>query len=291
MKSHTKVVVFTPMDICPNPIFITGVHRSGTSLMRRIVDSHPNIACPPESFFLSDFVRLADEHTNRIGFRNLGVPHTEVDRRIGMMARLCHEQYRLACEKARWADKTPQYVLHLEGLRRLFGETATFILVLRHPLDSAYSIWERGWQFEHSYETPIENTCHYVAKAMRAEWRFIEQHPDSAFVLFYDELVREPQSTLQRLFAFLGEPWCQRVLSYNQVKHDFGTEDPIVKGAVGFFQSFENWRAWSPSRSALAEEIMEDVMRRFGYDMDDALSCYASGSGLKVLRQADGSRR
>jgi len=35
------------------PVFLIGCHRSGTTLMRYLLDAHPNLACPPESKFLA----------------------------------------------------------------------------------------------------------------------------------------------------------------------------------------------------------------------------------------------
>ena len=53
-------------------IFLIGCQRSGTSLLRRIVDSHPRIACPPETSFVQPLVQVLHDRRSTRGFQAMG---------------------------------------------------------------------------------------------------------------------------------------------------------------------------------------------------------------------------
>src|SRR5580765_1922451 len=63
---------------CASPIFVVGCQRSGTSLLRRILDSHPSIACPPESKFILPAVQILRDRAALQGLDSMGYPRPEV---------------------------------------------------------------------------------------------------------------------------------------------------------------------------------------------------------------------
>ena len=89
------------------PIFIIGTHRSGTSLLRRVLDSHSAIACPPETLFIEGYLKLYENYLD--GFRGVGFQGDMLRKVICNQASYFHKSYMIAKSKKRWADKTPQY--------------------------------------------------------------------------------------------------------------------------------------------------------------------------------------
>ncbi|MGD1911141.1 MAG: sulfotransferase, partial [Rivularia sp. (in: cyanobacteria)] len=144
---QTKPVIISDENQTNNPIFLIGIHRSGTSLVRRIVNSHSNIACPPETFFLEHFAAMVRTQHTFAGFRGLGIEKSEALNEIRLWASRHHEAFRMAQGKKRWADKTPQYVGILPEIEEIFGTKTQYIMIFRHPLDVVYSIFQRGWKF------------------------------------------------------------------------------------------------------------------------------------------------
>lgn len=106
-------------DACERPIMIIGTHRSGTSLLRRVVDSHPSVACPPESFFLTHYAAALDDPLTGDGLAGMGFEGEAAKAGIQRGAVFFHEAYRRAQGKARWADETPAYAERLPTLARL----------------------------------------------------------------------------------------------------------------------------------------------------------------------------
>lgn len=262
-KTH---IVTTDNAYCPNPIFLIGTHRSGTSLLRRIVDSHSEIACPPESFFLEHFGRMATDPEVLVGLENLGFFGDEARKGIASSASYFHEAYRTAKGKARWADKTPQYVFSLDNIGNIFGDKAQFVFIFRNPLDVAYSIWKRGWRFGDYSADALENTCLYVADAITRQREFLARNRQACHTIKYEDLVNRPAKVLQELCDFLHEKWDPNMLTFYDHHHDLGTEDPIVRGTRGFVQSSDNWRAWSKEQQTVALSILGPSMLELGYD-------------------------
>ena len=88
------------------PIFIIGVHRSGTTLVRLILDSHSRIACPPESFFLLSLQLFFGNEKTMEGLKAMGFPREQVVDRLREFTSHFFEGYVASRGKSRWADKT-----------------------------------------------------------------------------------------------------------------------------------------------------------------------------------------
>lgn len=263
---RTRVVVSHEDDYCQNPIFIIGLHRSGTSLLRRVMDSHRNIACPPESFLLAHYTGMLADDLVFEGLQGLGFDRNAALAGLARGARYFHESYRTAKGKPRWADKTPIYAFHLNTLRTLFGNSARFIFLFRHPYDVAFSLSRRKWSFGNYSADPLENVCLYVADSLQHQLRFMDAYAELCHSVYYDRLALSPEATLKELCQFLGEPWDDQMLEFHRQPHDVGVEDPVIRGARGFDGSFGNWRSWSATELSRAEQVLGPMLLRIGYD-------------------------
>jgi hypothetical protein len=101
------------------PIFIVGCQRSGTTLLRLILDSHPNISCGPETRFLADFARITSPPMWP-RMQQYGFPKEYWHRKFAELFDSFQSDYARRRGKNRWADKIPRYALYLEYLDQLF---------------------------------------------------------------------------------------------------------------------------------------------------------------------------
>jgi hypothetical protein len=195
------------------PIFVIGCGRSGTTLLRMILDSHPRISCGEETKFLIDLESIVTRYWSLLSTYGLDRAYwIEHIRRLYLDFQSVYLERR---GKARWADKTPTYTPHLAFIDELFP-TAQYVHLVRDGHDVVASHRERwGWRAGARAANSI--WVSYV----RAARAFGAQLPAGRFhELKYEDLVTSPEATARALFAFLGEPWDPAVLQYQDRSHD-----------------------------------------------------------------------
>lgn len=264
--TQQKAVVIDNKNRCKNPIFLIGVHRSGTSLTRRMFNCHRNIACPPESFFLRHYCDMLKAPLTESGYRGFGFSRAEMIQHIAQQAGSQHEAFRVMQDKARWADKTPQYTDILPELRDLFGEEARFVLIFRDPRDIAFSIHERGWRFSNKKDDILDDTIYYVNQRVQIMKDFLMAEPERACRLNYEHLVADPKTELTRVLTFLDEEFDEAMLRFGEGKHNFGTEDPMIRGTTDLRLSSQNWRAMPDETKQRLQAGLRDLVIDLGYD-------------------------
>src|ERR1700686_4824682 len=97
------------------PIIVGGCHRSGTSLVRRLLNAHSRIHCGPEIKFFRDFYGdYPDDPLWPMRFMapaRTFLPEAELLELFGRAFVAVHERAAVRAGKVRWADKTPENVL------------------------------------------------------------------------------------------------------------------------------------------------------------------------------------
>src|SRR5688500_1921999 len=136
------------------PFFIVGSARSGTTLLRLMLNAHRDVAVPPESRFITEIQHRdgsirADDLLSALGshkrFQTWDLPleavRDEIDRDPVPFADGIAATYRVYARvhgKTRWGDKTPRYVEHIPFIAELFPQ-ARFIHLIRDGRNVALS--------------------------------------------------------------------------------------------------------------------------------------------------------
>lgn len=198
------------------PIFIVGCPRSGTTLLRVILDSHPNICCGPETHIIE---KLNDLDTKiRNNWKMLapyGIGNKEFDKKIRDVLILFMEKYVIIKNKKRWAEKTPENLFYVDFINRLFPN-CQFINVIRDGRDVITS-FKRRWGTRtiplavKKWNRSIELTLSCRKKFKKS--RYIETR--------YEQLVVSPESETKKIMAFLDESWNPKLLEHHKNDHDF----------------------------------------------------------------------
>ena len=215
------------------PIIIGGFYRSGTSLVRRLLDAHSRIHCGPEVKFFKDFYGdyLHDDlHHVRL-FKTLATLGLTEQEMLSIFGRAFVESHELAARKVgkiRWADKNPENVLYLKQWAQLLPGGFVFLQIVRNPLDVLASLKEIG--FHKTVPSPFADKVRLLKKFLDAGKNYTVQHPETSLTISYEDIVREPQIVLGQLFSRLGETFEPEVLErFNLPERGDGIEDPKVK--------------------------------------------------------------
>jgi hypothetical protein len=211
----------------PPAPFIVGVTRSGTTLLRLMLDSHPDLAIPPETHFVPSLIRSArkrgctpeEAHGVVTGHRQWGdfsLDSAELMRRYSELRRIDPETtmrafFELYAEregKPRWGDKTPNYVKRMKQIERWIPE-ARFIHMIRDGRDAALSRFKRVLKDPPPMDVVAERWVRRIEGA-----RSDAEHLSHYLEVQYEQLVREPETELRRVAEFLELPWNDGMLRY-----------------------------------------------------------------------------
>ncbi|MBU4260896.1 MAG: sulfotransferase [Proteobacteria bacterium] len=197
------------------PIIIGGFYRCGTTLLRRLLDSHSQIHCPPEIKFFRDLrLEFQDDPYAHLRFfttvRSLPASTEDLLDTIGQGYLALRQRIADRLGKPIWADKDPENALYLEQWRMLLPAGFRYIHMARYPLDMLASAREAG--FVKSLPSEPEAVLDRWLTNCRAARHHMEQWPDDSLLLRYDDLVRAPVETLQHLFSWLELPFEPEIL-------------------------------------------------------------------------------
>lgn len=204
-------------------IIVLGLPRSGTTLVRRILNAHPSIACGGETFLLRATARFlqGDTIVDGIdygvvgGLASAGFTRDEVLARLRDFAFSFFEEIAANSNKQRWASKTAVDSFYLREIEELYADHAEFVCVLRNGLDTVCSIEELCAVNEvyiselHSYVTrhprPLEAFAYAWRDVTDGLLEFASRYRDRAHVVRYEDLVTDPETNARKMFEFLGE--------------------------------------------------------------------------------------
>jgi hypothetical protein len=265
------------------PVIVLGVSRSGTTLLKEMLDRHSEVAIPSESYFVS---QLWDRHGARpdseaivadLGriarVREWGVTPDDVRRRLSSdpsFAEVIDAVYRAYADargKARFGDKTPLYMQRLDLLERAFPG-AQYVHIVRDGRDAGLSFvvmrrrprfsWARPRRlgdFACQWRLEVETARRFGATVGRG--RYLE--------LRYEDLVADPEEGLREVCGFLGLDFEPAMLEYHRAVDVSGLPDhprlaqPPTSGG-------RDWRAEMEPRDAeLFEAIAGDLLAELGY--------------------------
>jgi Sulfotransferase family len=210
--------------------FIVGVGRSGTTLLRLMLDAHPDLAIPPETHFVPDIIKAASSQANLPvddvldlitsgrHWGDFGLEEEALRERLESdvpldatgAIRAFFELYAERHGKPRWGDKTPIYVKDMAAIESVIGE-ARFIHLIRDGRDVALS--RAGRAITHSAPMP--------KVARRWKRRILEAREQGEGLahyleIRYEDLILDTEPTLRRVAEFVELPWDERMLAYHE---------------------------------------------------------------------------
>jgi protein-tyrosine sulfotransferase len=276
------IAVECPSTASDQPVFVVGCHRSGTTLLRRLLNAHPRLCCPPESKFISAFEAFLRYPQALRGLQGLGVSVDRLAVEFGQITSRLLRDYARARGKARWIDKTPNYYRQLELIDGMFERHTLYVLVLRHPLDTVQSLSEVAEFAERNPEDPDiaaarrqfgtgrRAWAHYWCAVYEQIARHAAAAPERFYWLKYEDLVTEPAATMASLLNWLGET-CPETL----VEDAFG--QPLERGYGDWkirrttnvhTAGLRRWGAWHADDVDAVWQLVKDTACEFGYGID-----------------------
>lgn len=208
--------------------FIVGVGRSGTTMLRLMLDAHPELTIPPETHFVPALIeaiesgaapeKAVESMTAVRQWGDLGIEPEQVLERwrgldsfeAGAALRAFYAIYTERQGKPRWGDKTPIYVKNMRRIERVLPE-ARFIHVIRDGRDVALSRWKRtlGDKDPAPAQQVAEGWERRIRRAQKQGSKL-----DNYLELRYEDLVTDTEPNLRRIAEFIELDWDPAMLTY-----------------------------------------------------------------------------
>jgi len=255
IASHTKSwIASAPAGLVdPAPIFVVGLPRTGTTLVERIVASHPTMSSVGESgAFAAELARATVPGNSGADPASLGRNYMEA----ASLSRLPSEE--------RFVDKTLENYLYC-GLIHVALPRAKIILVQRSPMDACWAMYKAHFagKFAFSYHQE-ELADHYLAyRRLAAHWK--ATLPAHSFLeVRYEDIVRDQEAESRRMIDFAGLPWDDEVLRFHDSKAPSATASAVQVRRPVYASSIGKWRhhadALAPLRARLSRVLPEQEL-------------------------------
>jgi hypothetical protein len=212
----------------PPAPFVVGATRSGTTLLRLMLDAHPDVGIPSETHFFHKLVKrsertrispelLADTIITHKRWGDFHLDADELRKRFNEIEpfnlsdalRAFYGLYAEKHGKTRWGDKTPGYLRYMRRIEWVLPE-AHFIHLIRDGRDVALSVLPMNWG-PSSVTEAAELWVERVTIA-REQGALVRHYMEAK----YEDLVTETEPTLRRVADFLELPWDAAMLDYHE---------------------------------------------------------------------------
>jgi protein-tyrosine sulfotransferase len=263
----------------PQPVFVISCHRSGSTLLRLILDSHDQIACPPESKFISGLEAFTNYPQVWHALSTLGLKRRDTMRHLRTITESILMDYTRSRGKRRWIDKTPNYFRLISFIDELFEGEALFIVLVRHPLDcvaSLYEIFPSSTHFDPDITEAVRKWGNNLLSCARY-WCYVYDEVASGMnrlssrvhITRYEELVTSPSVVISDLLAFIGESYVDGLVERTfNIQHDQGFQDKKIETATRIHSdSVGRWRTWSQDEIEHLWTTVQTTAERYGYSL------------------------
>jgi len=221
------------------PIFIGGLDRSGKTLLRLMLSSHPNIAMTRRSYMWTDFYKRFGDLSNRVNFerclaamlrhKSMRFLEPDIDRirrefwqgepTYARLFGLFHLHHAEKLGKTRWGDQLASIERYANPILLAFP-SAKIIHIMRDPreryIDSNKSLSRRrgkaGWE-----------AARWLSSALLAK-RNLRHFPENYMVIRYEDFISRPEQTLRDVCSFIGECFEPSMLTMEGAER-FGEQD------------------------------------------------------------------
>lgn len=273
------------------PVFIVGIGRSGTTLLRLMLNSHPNISVPYESHFITDYYHKQSDYGNLNIDDNLKKLLTDIfneellkqwdhefiiedimpkieQRELGSVFDAIYHDYAKARGKDRWGDKS-DYLDRIHIINELFPHVK-IIHIIRDGRDVANSVLKLPWgpgdiiqaaEWWHSHMTLGRKMG-----AMLNKSRYTE--------VTYESLVSDTENELKRLCEFIGEGYSEEMLNYHKKSADvipdsrksqhYNTDSAPKKDRIAAWK-----KEMTPTYISIFNHYADHTLRECGYEVPD----------------------
>jgi len=246
----------------PDPIFILGMPRAGSTLLEQILASHSQIEGTMELPDIHAIARRIDGHHARNEPGNYPEALLSID--VGTLCQLGQEyldrtRIQRSLGKPYFIDKMPNNWAYA-GFIRLILPNAKIIDARRHPLDCSFSNFKQHYARGQNFSYDLTHIGRYYADYVRYLAHLDTVQPGKIYRVIHERLVDDPEAEIRSLLDYCGVEWEDSCLQFHENKRAVRTasseqvRQPLSKSGFDQWKPFEQWL--EPLKSALGPALV-----------------------------------
>jgi hypothetical protein len=278
-----------------NPyVFVVGCPRSGTTLLHRLLDAHPEVALVHETLWIPKFweqrigisadgyvtPELVSHLVSHRRFERMEIPADDIRRLVEGNGRLSYasfvtalfDRFGAAQGKRLAGDKTPGYVRSIPELHELWPH-AKFVHLIRDGRDVCLSAldWKKADKLFHEYgswpEEPVTTAALWWDRCVRLGREARRELPHPLYhEVRYEGLVADPESACRELCAFLGVGFADSMLNFHEGKTRDAPDLTTKRRWLPPTEGLRDWRTQMPREAVREfEAAAGDLLDELGY--------------------------
>jgi tetratricopeptide (TPR) repeat protein len=239
----------------PDPIFILGMPRAGSTLLEQILASHSRVEGTME---LPDIIALARQIADSGNYPGaLGELDADALKSLGQEY-LDRTRIQRSENAPFFIDKMPNNWVHA-GFIRLILPNAKIVDARRHPLDCGFSNFKQHFARGQSFSYDLAHIGQFYADYVRMMDHLDQVQPGKIHRVIHERLVENPEGEVRALLAYCGLPWEDACLRFHETKRPVRTasseqvRQPLSRAGFDRWKPFEQWL--DPLKEALGPAL------------------------------------
>ncbi len=245
----------------PDPIFVVGLPRAGSTLLEQILSSHSQIDGTLE---LPNIPSLSQQLRRRARADKTDYPDvlaTLTDSELGEFGRQYIEDTRIHRQDAPFfVDKMPNNFRHI-GLIHLMLPNAKIIDARRHPMACGFSGFKQLFAEGQEFSYDLADLGQYYRDYVELMDHWDHVLPGKVLLMQYEEVVADVEGQVRRLLDHCGLEFEEACVNFHQTERSVRTPSseqvrrPIFASGLDYWRNYEQWLA--PLRDALGADVRE----------------------------------
>jgi predicted Zn-dependent protease len=245
----------------PDPIFVVGLPRAGSTLIEQILSSHSQVEGTMELHDIGQMVRNiggAGKKSKASAYPDALVDFPPEKFRALGEEYLARTRIHRKTAKPFFIDKMPNNFLHT-GFIRLILPKAKIIDARRHPLGCCLSCFKQHFARGQTFAYSLADLGDYYARYVELMAHYDAVMPGHVHCVFYEDMVADPETEVRKLLDYCGLPFedsCLRFYENDRAVRTASSEQvrqPIFTQGTEHWQNFEPWL--DPLKAALGSVL------------------------------------
>ncbi|MFN3608915.1 MAG: sulfotransferase [Hyphomonas sp.] len=236
-------------DPSPQPVFILGMFRSGSTLIEQIIGAHSQVSAGGELDMIPRISRGLGSEPGRIATAPEQVLRDYAEAYLTRINTMFPGY-------AYVTDKRPDNFWHIGLIKRLFPK-AKIINTVRHPLDTLISVWGQYLAASLNYGFTLQDTAAHIHAERRMMNHWNQIFPGDILVVPYEAVIQQPEEQVRRMLDFIGLPFEPACLEFHKATGPVKTasvwqvREALHDRSIGRWKHYESYLRSLPSHPAL----------------------------------------